>query len=183
MSDSAIAYSGPNSLTFATSPPNESDNVYSGPVQVPLLVEPPNEAEYVYSGPQFLPLNLSGGHESRYAYGFATGEVTVPTEPFDPGELPGFHRPVIVLRLRGPFGPIMRIGRVPTIAVDGDLVDFHWQELRVRNNETPPRILDTEQAELILVNMRAGVFGYRFSTRLYTGETAVQDFLVIAEDD
>ena len=180
MAESIHAYSGPVGITFnAEAGTHQSEAAYSGPLLVPINLGGAHDSGDAYSGPLYVPLFLDGPHDSDYAYSGATVEMDVPLLPFDPGDLPDVYPPLLVVRMTGPFDRLTPVARLPHIAVDAPFVDFHWQPIRQPGDDTPPKIHKTEQGQLVIENLRAGRFRYRFFAQLATGETAVQDFLLL----
>lgn len=178
---SSYAFSGPVGITYLPTG-GQSEDAFSGPLHIPLQIEPPHESEEAYSGPLTAPLFQGGPHSSAYAYSGPSPELDVPLLPFDPGDLPDVYPPLMVVHMTGPFEHLTAIARLPDIAIEAQFVDFHWQPIRQPGDSIPPTIHKTEQGQLVIEDLRPGRFRYRFFAQLATGETAIQDFLLLVRD-
>lgn len=179
MSESGHAYSGPVGVSFdASEGTHESLHAYSGPLLVPASISGDHESGEAYSGPLFIPIILGTVHESDYAYSGATVNFAVPTVPSEFGELPTIFKPLVVVNVFRPKSGHYVVNRLPDVAVEGAFIDYHWMKIRHQGDDEAPEIVNPEATRLELVRLPPGRFRYRFFTRLATGETAVQDFLL-----
>lgn len=105
----------------------------------------------------------------------SNGDFVVET---DEGAFPAAWPAQVVLHAHGPYLPITRFNRAPDIAVAGDGIDYHWEA--VRQGGDVPEVVQPERALLVLRNLRPGQYRYRFTARIIYGQTATQDYLVIA---
>ena len=107
----------------------------------------------------------------------SNGDFVVET---DEGAFPAAWPALVVVHAHGPYLPITRFNRAPDIAIAGDGINYHWEAVKQAGNALAPEVVQPERARLVLRNLRPGQYRYRFTARIIYGQTATQDYLIIA---